>query len=101
MDLKACALIFPLLVQNTCFALEPANPDIRYRHVTKLGWHFYILFNEGPHAVATTIAVPVPGRCLWLDPSRGDASEAALDRPVAFRAHELKILAIAAAARRR
>jgi uncharacterized cupin superfamily protein len=74
--------------------LEPHSENIRYRHVIKEGYHYYILFNEEGSSVNTRVELPVKGRRWWLDPATGTATIADEDGIVNFDPYELKILMI-------
>jgi hypothetical protein len=74
--------------------LNPFSENIRYRHVVKNGFHYYILFNEEETAVSTEVIIPVNGNQFWLDEFSGEARKFQKDKPVDFDPHELKILMI-------
>lgn len=74
--------------------LNPTSENIRYRHVVKNGFHYYILFNEKETAVSTEVKIPVKGNQYWLDEFSGEARKVQKDKPVDFEPHELKILMI-------
>ncbi len=48
--------------------LEPAHPDIRYRHGIVDDTHLYFITNEGPAAVDVGINVLASGEAVWWDP---------------------------------
>lgn len=73
-------------------SLSPPTQNIRYRHVVKDGYHYYILFNEENTAVATHLDISAKGKMWWLDPSTGKAKKASASEPVNFDPFELKIL---------
>ena len=75
-------------------SLDRPSLDVRCRHVVKRGVHFYILMNEGPQPVTVKATLAAAGRTRWLNCDTGQATDAALHQPVAFRAHELKVLAV-------
>ncbi len=79
---------------NPDLLLSPPSPNIRYRHVIKEGYHYYILFNEEKTAVTTNLDIPLKGKMWWLDPSNGEAAEASSDEPVNFDPFELKVLLV-------
>ena len=74
--------------------LEPANSNIRYRHLIKGDNHYYILFNEEDSAVNTRIVLSVTDPSWWLDTSSGEAIRASLDESVSFDPFELKLLMV-------
>lgn len=74
--------------------LNPSSENIRYRHVVKNGFHYYILFNEEETAVSTEVIIPVNGNQFWLDEFSGEARKVQKGKPVDFKPHELKILMI-------
>lgn len=74
--------------------LTPASAQIRYRHVTKAGEHYYLLFNEEEGEVTTSLSIPVTGRYEWLNPETAEATTAQPGEPVTFQTHELKLLRI-------
>ena len=51
--------------------VEPAQPNLRYRHVVKDGADYYLLFNESRAPMRFTIAVAATGDQWWLDPYHG------------------------------
>jgi hypothetical protein len=75
-------------------ALQPASREIRYRHVTKAGRDFYLLFNEGDTPVSTRVTPSATGRATWLDPSSGQMAEAAANEPARFQAHQMRVLMV-------
>lgn len=56
-------------------AIAPHSDDIRYRHVTVKGTHFYIICNEGMSPVTTSVQVAVQGKRSWLDAWTGAEAE--------------------------
>jgi hypothetical protein len=48
--------------------LEPAHPDVRYRHVSIEDRHLYFITNEGPGVVEAGLRVSAPGVGEWWDP---------------------------------
>jgi hypothetical protein len=77
--------------------LEPACPNIRYRHVVKSGSHFYILFNEESTSVTASLILPFTGPRQWLDPLTAAAAAAPSAQPALFQTHELKVLQVSEA----
>ncbi len=55
------------LVKPDLLATPPA-PDLRYRHVVKEGFHYYILANEGVTPLQTTLTISAEGHTTWVDP---------------------------------
>ena len=74
--------------------LSPPSYNIRYRHVIKKGYHYYILFNEEETAVTTNLDIPVKGKMWWLDQYSGKATEAIETNDLFFNPFELKILMV-------
>ncbi|QGY45206.1 hypothetical protein GM418_16450 [Maribellus comscasis] len=75
-------------------SLSPSSENIRYRHVTKEGIHYYILFNEQETSVTTKISVPVKGNQWWLDEFTAKATLAQKGQKITFQPHELKLLMV-------
>jgi hypothetical protein len=73
--------------------LSPASENLRYRHVEKRGEHYYILFNEEPGVLKTTVKVPLNGNRWWIDPYTME-SVIYSEGEVTFKPHELKILRV-------
>jgi len=74
--------------------VSPSAENLRYRHVIKGKFHYYILFNEVDTPVTARLNVPIRGKCRWLDPFSAGTSRASLKEMIAFRPYELKILQI-------
>ncbi len=74
--------------------LSPPSQNIRYRHVIKEGYHYYILFNEEETAVTTNLDIPVKGKMWWLDQYSGKGTEAIETYDLFFNPFELKILMV-------
>jgi hypothetical protein len=53
------------------FRTDSPQPDLRYRHVTKDGDHYYLLANEGVEHLACGITVNAQGNAFWIDPYTG------------------------------
>ncbi|MBN1580774.1 MAG: hypothetical protein JXA89_08725, partial [Anaerolineae bacterium] len=47
--------------------VEPAQPDLRYRHVVKGDADYYILCNEGVSTISTALQIAARGQKSWLD----------------------------------
>ncbi len=77
---------------NPDILLAPASENIRYRHVVKGGYDYYILFNEEGTEVSADIRLSVPGSRQWLDPFTAKTVKSSRDEIVVFKPHELKIL---------
>ena len=75
-------------------ALQPANVDIRYRHVLKGDQHFYLLFNEGGSPVTTRLKLSAAGRVQWLDPTTGRAANAPSAASISFQPYEIKVVRV-------
>jgi hypothetical protein len=74
--------------------LTPSSNNIRYRHVIKGNYHYYILFNEEETAADLIIDIPARGRRWWLDPFTAGVSEVNGGNPVHFEPYELKIMMV-------
>ncbi len=74
--------------------LDPANKQIRVRHVVKYGVHFYYLFNEVDAVVETNIVIPVPGKQFWFDVHNGSLTERNLHEKTIFQPFEAKLIGI-------
>lgn len=48
-------------------SLLPPHPDLRYRHVRKGEWDFYLLFNEGAGKIETELQLAIAGEFFWFD----------------------------------
>lgn len=59
------------LIQND-ISNSPPNKNLRFRHVSKNGTHFYILFNEGEEQLQATINFSVKGILEVLDVETGE-----------------------------
>lgn len=55
--------------------LDPAHPDVRFRHVTIDGAHLYFFTNEGPGHVDVSVRVSASGVPVWWDPETPAALE--------------------------
>ena len=55
---------------------SPASPALRYRHVEKLGTHYYLLVNEGRGHVQTSLTIRTEGNRAWVDPWTAALTEA-------------------------
>lgn len=74
--------------------LNPGSENIRYRHVVKNGYDYYILFNEEKTAVTTQIRLFVNGNCEWINPYTSEISISSKDEKITFSPYELKVLKI-------
>jgi hypothetical protein len=63
---ELCASLDKLIPPD--IVVEPAQPDLRYRHVIKSGIDYYILCNEGMTTFSTTLQTAVDGAKSWFDP---------------------------------
>ena len=62
--------------------VEPAQADLRYRHVVKGDVDYYILCNEGMGTMSTTLQVAAQGATSWFDPFSLQERLATLAAPV-------------------
>jgi hypothetical protein len=74
--------------------LNPASQNIRYRHVVKEGFNYYLLFNEEGNEVSTSITTPFNQAGIWFDPYSGKSDQAKTSKIVSFKPHEIKVLII-------
>jgi hypothetical protein len=74
--------------------LYPAAESIRYRHIMKDNFQYYIIFNEESAEVKTEIKLPGRGSSFWLNPYTAEATKATKDETVHFKPFELKILCL-------
>jgi hypothetical protein len=73
--------------------ISPASESIRYRHVVKGGYDYYILFNEEGNKVTGTISVSAQGKeSGWINPYTAKVSPYSPNTQVVFQPHELKVL---------
>ena len=72
--------------------LNPSSQNIRYRHVVKEGFNYYLLFNEEGNEVSTSISTPFKQQGLWFDPYSCKSDPAINNQILTFKPHELKIL---------
>ncbi|MGD0341430.1 MAG: hypothetical protein ABSA76_06970 [Bacteroidales bacterium] len=79
--------------------LAPPSENIRYRHVSKEGDDYYILFNEEGTDVSTGVRrqaekyhQPATSNRYWLDPVTAKVVPAPEDGIIHFKPHELKVL---------
>lgn len=74
--------------------LTTASADIRYRHVEKGGYHYYMLFNEEDSEVTTEIRLQASGYRWWIDPYTAKATRSLDNETVHFIPHEMKVLMV-------
>ena len=68
---------------------EFRRPDLRYRHVTKDGVHYYMLWNEGTAPLQTQTTVATLGSAWWVDPYAG--TETQIITPAGHNAYDLDL----------
>ncbi|MGC1390114.1 MAG: glycosyl hydrolase [Bacteroidales bacterium] len=76
------------------FELTTPSQNIRYRHVIKGNYHYYIVFNEGESAVSTKIKLTTDANRQLLSLSTDERVNLRADETILFKPHELKILRI-------
>jgi hypothetical protein len=75
--------------------VSPASESLRYRHVVKGGYDYYIIFNEEGSKVSGSILVSAKGNETgWINPYTAEASAYSSKATVEFQPHELKVLYI-------
>jgi hypothetical protein len=74
--------------------LNPVSENIRYRHVIKNGYNYYILFNEEKSMVKTKITTQLKRSAIWFSPYTGKTEIAGSGEQVTFEPYELKVLII-------
>ena len=74
--------------------VEPAQPNLRYRHVVKDGSDYYLLFNEGCAPMRFTIEVVTKGDMWLLDPYRAEQEVFNSSMPVALDGYETRVLRV-------
>ena len=72
--------------------LNPSSRDIRYRHVVKEGFDYFILFNEESSNVVSSISTPVRKSDQWFNPFTCELKPAIQNEKLVFKPHELKVL---------
>jgi hypothetical protein len=72
--------------------LQPPSENIRYRHLTKGGDHYYLLFNEDSTIVNVKLKLSIKGQWQWLDQFTAGKTDASPDDNAVFKPHELKVL---------
>ncbi len=84
---------------NPDIVLDQPSENIRYRHISKGGDDYYILFNEegtevntGVRQVKTGNRQPATGNRYWLNPNTAEVFQSPENEIVHFKPHELKIL---------
>jgi hypothetical protein len=75
------------------FSLSPPHPDLRYRHVRKGEWDFYLLFNEGAQEIRGDIRLNAAGETFWLDARSGEV-ERATDYNLRIEPYQMKIFSV-------
>lgn len=76
------------------FELTTPSQSIRYRHVMKGNYHYYMVFNEGESAVSTKIKLTTDANRQLLSPFTDECVNLRADETILFKPHELKILRI-------
>jgi len=74
--------------------VSPAAPDLRVRHVRKLGTDYYLLFNEGESHLRVQLRLAAHGRWTLLDPTTGDQRLVTSNEPLSLARHEMGVLAV-------
>jgi hypothetical protein len=74
------------------FSLSP-HPNLRYRHVRKGEWGFYLLFNEGAQEIRGDIRLNAAGETFWLDARSGEV-ERATDYNLRIEPYQMKIFSV-------
>ncbi len=72
--------------------LNPASQNIRFRHVLKGDYHYFILFNEENSVVSTTITTQIKTPGKWFNPYTAETIDVVPDQKVIFKPYELKVL---------
>jgi len=67
------------------------HPNLRYRHVRKNGFDFYLLFNEGAEEIEGRLCLNSNQKHFWLDVFSANA-ECAGDLKLQLKAYEMKTL---------
>jgi len=74
--------------------VSPATPDLRVRHVRKLGTDYYLLFNEGEGDLDVRLILAAEGERTLLDPITGHPQAAASSEAVSLARHAMRVLAV-------
>lgn len=74
--------------------LAPAQKDVRVRHVTRDGRHFYLFLNEGSGRARAELDVEARGVRLWIDPWRGADLPGVDVRRLELAPHETRVLRV-------
>jgi hypothetical protein len=74
--------------------LSPASVNIRFRHVLKGDFHYFILFNEENSEDSTSITTQIKAPGKWFDPYSAEVIDALPGQKVIFKPYELKILIV-------
>jgi len=74
--------------------VSPAAPDLRVRHVRKLGSDYYQLFNEGEGDINVRLKLAAQGERTLLDPIAGYSRPVAGGDAVSLARHAIRVLAV-------
>jgi hypothetical protein len=74
--------------------VSPRAPDLRVRHVRKLGTDYYLLFNEGEDDLNVRLRLAAQGKRTLLDPITGHPPTAASSDTVSLDRHAMRVLTV-------
>lgn len=75
------------------FLLLKPHKDLRYRHVRKAGWDFYLVFNEGAEEIESEFQINALGEYFWLEAHSGEV-ERATDLSFELKPYQMKIFGV-------
>jgi hypothetical protein len=74
--------------------INPSSKNLRYRHVVKQGYNYYLIFNEENSEVITSVKTGYKQPGIWFDPYTGNSEPGNSGRTVTFKPYEMKVLMI-------
>ena len=75
--------------------VEPAQPNLRYRHVVKDDADYYLLVNECRETIRFTVAIAATGKFWLLDPARCEQAVFNPTTPIELTGYETRVLRVA------
>ena len=75
--------------------VEPAQPNLRCRHVAKDGADYYLLFNESREPMRFGVVLAAKGETWLLDPYRGEQAIINPAAPLELGGYETRVLRVA------